>query len=142
MAWVHEMGGDVRYDYDGRYVRPVAEPPGPSWLRALLGLDFLSDVIEVGCDGLLDSADVSPLAGLPDLRTLTLSHTRVSDLTPLTKLNNLEYLTLNKTSISDLTPLADLGGVTFFLYFQLFDIAALRFVSLRTKGKAAMLAVA
>ena len=32
-----------------------------------------------------------------------------------------------------------LGGVTFFLYFQLFDIAALRFVSLRTKGKAAML---
>ncbi|MBP88677.1 MAG: hypothetical protein CMJ64_18515, partial [Planctomycetaceae bacterium] len=32
------------------------------------------------------------------------------------------------------------GGVTFFLYFQLFDIAALRFVSLRTKGKAAMLA--
>ena len=34
------------------------------------------------------------------------------------------------------------GGVTFFLYFQLFDIAALRFVSLRTKGKAAMLAVA
>ena len=28
------------------------------------------------------------------------------------------------------------GGVTFFLYFQLFDIAALRFVSLRTKGKA------
>jgi hypothetical protein len=38
--------------------------------------------------------------------------------------------------------LAHYGGVTFFLYFQLFDIAALRFVSLRTKGKAAMLAVA
>jgi len=28
------------------------------------------------------------------------------------------------------------GGVTFFLYFRLFDIAALRFVSLRTQRKA------
>ena len=50
VAWVHQMGGSVVYDYEvddnGRRV-PNAEPPGRKWLRNLLGIDYFDDVVEV-----------------------------------------------------------------------------------------------
>ncbi len=46
VAWVHEMGGTVYYDFkideDG-FVEPIDEPRGPKWIRKWLGRDFLDD---------------------------------------------------------------------------------------------------
>ena len=43
VAWVHEMGGSVQYDYeidDDEWWAPDAEPPGPQWLRKQLDRHF------------------------------------------------------------------------------------------------------
>ncbi len=81
VAWVEEMGGSVQYDYetdeDGEFIDDV-EPPGPKWLRDILGIDFLDDVVYVD---LYDTpvSDVTPLAGLTNLVWLQLNETPVSE---------------------------------------------------------------
>ena len=46
---IRKLGGMVHYDYLGgvRSSRPRADPPGPAWLRNLLGDDFVATVVEV-----------------------------------------------------------------------------------------------
>jgi hypothetical protein len=42
VAWVQESGGSVSYGYefdDARKRVPNPQPPGPKWLRELLGID-------------------------------------------------------------------------------------------------------
>ena len=53
-------------------------------------------------------SDISPLAGLINLRELWLGHNPVSDLSPLRGLNNLTRLEIHNTQISDLSPIAGL----------------------------------
>src|SRR5215469_5677201 len=55
--------------------------------------------------------DLAPLAHLSGLQTLSLSHTPVSDLTPLAHLSGLQTLDVSRTPVSDLTPLARLSGL-------------------------------
>ena len=66
VAFVHEMGGSVNYDYevdnDGRFA-PNAEPPGPKWLRRQLGVDFFDDVILARLVE-AEVSDITPLSGL------------------------------------------------------------------------------
>ena len=58
-------------------------------------------------------SDLSPLAGLTNLRYLYLSRTQVSDLRPLAGLTRLRYLYLSGTQVEDLSPLAGLRvGIT------------------------------
>jgi internalin A len=52
--------------------------------------------------------DASPLAKLSKLDRLDLGHTQVADLTPIAALTTLTELTLNDTQITDLSPLAKL----------------------------------
>jgi len=46
VAWVHQMGGSVVYDYQYDYLstKPIiarnAKPPGPNWLHHLIGVDY------------------------------------------------------------------------------------------------------
>ena len=56
--------------------------------------------------------DLSPLAGLSGLTTLSLYDTQVSDLSPLAGLSGLTSLYLGGTQVSDLSPLAGLSGLT------------------------------
>ena len=56
-------------------------------------------------------ADLTPLAHLTALESLSLCGTKVSDLTPLTHLTALESLDLMGTQVSDLTPLAHLTAL-------------------------------
>lgn len=55
--------------------------------------------------------DLSPLAGLAALEDLTLSSTRVTDLSPLAGMSSLRNLTLALAPVSDLSPLASLTGL-------------------------------
>ncbi len=76
------MGGSVEYDYeydDGNKV-PNAEPPGPQWLRNLLGLDYFDDVVFVwlNLEG-TQVTDVTPLSGLTSLQRLDLDGTQVGE---------------------------------------------------------------
>ena len=99
VAWVQEMGGSVHYGYelyDNTVFLPNAKPPGPEWLRNLLGIDYFGDVRCVFLDG-SEVSDVSPLAELTNLEVLHLTDTSVSDVTPLFGLTSLEVLNLYRT---------------------------------------------
>ena len=66
VAWVHEMGGSVNYDYeldDDGSSAPDAKPPGSEWLRKQLGRDFFDDVVRVSLTE-VGVSDVTPLSGL------------------------------------------------------------------------------
>ena len=56
-------------------------------------------------------SDLSPIAGLINLRELQLLSTPVSDLSPLKGLTNLTYLNLNSTAVTDLSPLRGLTSL-------------------------------
>ena len=58
-------------------------------------------------------SDVSPLAGLTQLRHLDLARTAVSDVSPLAGLTQLTYLDLALTAVSDVSPLAGLTQLTY-----------------------------
>ena len=53
-------------------------------------------------------SDLSPIAGLTELRRLILNHNLISDLSPLAGLTNLEFLSLEFNEVSDLSPLEGL----------------------------------
>jgi internalin A len=52
--------------------------------------------------------DLTPLAQLTNLQTITIKGGKIRDLTPLAGLSKLEYLDLSDNQIADLTPLAKL----------------------------------
>ena len=94
---------DFHYDADGRPVR-APEPPGPAWLRSLLGVDFFSDVVwlQLVCSTACD-ADLEHLAGLTKLKSLYLTDTQLTDvgLAHLAGLTKLEWLSLSGTQLTD-----------------------------------------
>ena len=85
VTWIQKSGGSVVHDYqiddNGQYI-PNAEPLGPKWLMKQLGIDFFHDVVHVNLmrEG-SRVRDVSPLAGLTNLKWLYLDGAQVSDLT-------------------------------------------------------------
>ncbi len=76
VAWVLEMGGSVRYDYEiddaGRYM-PNATPTSPEWLR-----DYYDQVGTVDLHN-TQVSDLTPLANLKSLRSLDVRDTPVSE---------------------------------------------------------------
>ena len=86
----------------------------PWKIRDLTGIEFATNLealrlITSDPDNRGLISDLSPLAGLTELRYLKLEGFSISDLSPLTGLINLEYLVLNATEVSDLSPLAGLS---------------------------------
>ncbi len=106
-------GGFVWYDYqcdasDVFSVHPNARPPGPAWLRNLLGDDFFSHVRCVNTQ--VTDAGLTRLAGLPELEALELNGSTITDagLAQISRLNQLQGLSLDSTQITD-TGLAHLA---------------------------------
>ena len=73
---------------------------GFSFLKSLEKLERLSRLI---------TDDLRPLAGLKNLKELSVAHSDLTDLSPLSKLNNLETLTIGSGKPVDLSPLSDLA---------------------------------
>jgi hypothetical protein len=102
---LHQYFGAAYYDYQvdetGQYLGKVATPPGPEWLRSLVGIDFLSRVTMVqfweenspGTDAYALFRD------LPRLETLIFFDTsfRGEGVAHLAKLPRLRRLILNRS---------------------------------------------
>jgi formylglycine-generating enzyme required for sulfatase activity len=107
-------------DYSGRTVVGLGSRSGDRDVQALLqaAAPHLGS-IDAGdpSKGLsLDLAsapifDLTPLAGLRNLRSLNVSATRVSDLEPLSGLPGLEELDISRTSVANLAPLSRLPAL-------------------------------
>ena len=76
---------------------------GGARLRKVLGERIVQVWSQTG-----DCKDLTPLAGLKNLKRVHLCFTQVSDLAPLAGLNELELLWLSEAPVDDLTPLAGL----------------------------------
>jgi hypothetical protein len=130
VAAIEKAGGKVGYDYEpDPYLVPDAEPPGPAWLRKLLGndlfvsvtvasiiardaigdaeLEFLEGLpqlqeLELG-GGMVSGAGLGRIAELPQIQRLVLAGTDVSDagLQRLKGLTRLQSLDLESTNVSD-----------------------------------------
>jgi hypothetical protein len=118
---IKRFGGYVRYDYEEKYSfesqhsktpLPVPGPPGPAWLRNLLGEDFFATVAYVGFSTASNNASLEHLKGLTQLKKLDLQCSQITDagLEHLTGLSRLETLDLYDTRITD-TGLERLKGM-------------------------------
>lgn len=105
VLWVQEQRGHVYYDYhweaaDGDWTK--AEPPGPAWLHALLGVDFFAEVRSVNLDN-TELYDLTPLSDLVTLRELAFNidvH-EGTDYSPILTLKHLERLWLDWTHVDE-----------------------------------------
>ena len=71
---IRKLGGSVVYDYESLNSTKPPKPPGPDWLRKLIGENFFSEVegvLILGTSKVTD-ADLERLEGFPQLKTLML----------------------------------------------------------------------
>jgi len=109
IAAFEEAGGFCEYDYEldeqGRTISPPPDAPGPVWLRNLMGVDFLANVMCVSGNFQLYPADqtLTHLNGVPRIRMLFLDATSVTDtgMAHVAGLKELEYLGLGDTQLTD-----------------------------------------
>ena len=88
-----------RIDIDIDFTDPPSIIHDAKQLSRLVNLTFLA---------LHGVEDLTPLAGLPKLEQLFVSHSNIRDLSPLAGLVNLELIHMSGALISDLSPLAGL----------------------------------
>jgi hypothetical protein len=114
---IRKLGGIVRYDYavdTSGHWSPRAVPPGPGWLRNLLGEDFFTTVYGVIFSPFsIGDSTLEYLEGLTQVRVLHLDVTHVSDagLKHLRGLTQLQELGLNGTQVTD-AGMEALSGLT------------------------------
>jgi hypothetical protein len=105
--WIVKEGGRVSYDYErdssGNDI-PNAQPPGPAWLRSLLGDDFFTHTVAATLSrAQVTNAGLEHLKALSQLQWLSLYRTRVTDagLEHLKRLSQLQELDLGNTQVTD-----------------------------------------
>ncbi len=117
VAEVMRLNGQISYYHQRRRVkvaRRTAEPPGPKWLRGILGDEFFADVDSVSVDGeQVNDHTIRQIASLPHLKRLGIRSNSISDagLKNLAGHSELESLSLNSSSLTD-TGLRHLCGMT------------------------------
>ena len=115
VAELSSVGGLVIYSYQWQQRSPQ-EPPGPKWLRSLLGDDIFADVKEVDIhhDHVTEQT-LAWIATLPAVHTLYMESGRISDsgLANLAKMSTLQQVDLYSPGISDssLAQLAKIEGL-------------------------------
>ena len=80
-------------------------------IRDLRGLEYATNLTSALLEG-NPISDLSPLAGLVELRMLNMAVCRISNIRPLANLTHLESLYLHANQIEDITPLANLTRLT------------------------------
>ena len=117
IALVTELRGLIIYDYEidessippGGYLRhgrrlPGVKPPGPAWLRGLIGDEYFTEVVLINLsETTVSDQDLASMNRLSHLRCLYLDNTTIGDagLARLTDLPMLEELYLDNANISD-----------------------------------------
>jgi hypothetical protein len=114
---IKKAGGTVLYEYE---LDPGTPPPGPEWLRRLLGDDFFANIDSASFDRAGDS-EVETLEGLTELRGVIFNAGNFSErgLSNLKELKNLESLDFLGSQVSDdgvacLGTLSQLESLSFF----------------------------
>jgi hypothetical protein len=100
---IRKLGGLTAYDYQETGY-PYREPPGPIWLRRLLGDDFFANVAWVSfCHTQATDAGLEHLKGLTKLDHLYLTDTEVTGdgLANIAGLTRLQVLYLDGTRVTD-----------------------------------------
>ena len=123
MDAIAKLGGYAYYDYapgptlplSGPFL-PKRPPPGPDWLRNLLGENYFSEVDRVSLRGhVMADADLACLTHFPHLRKLTVAvnDPRITDagLASIQGLTQLQQLTLMEPNVTD-AGLVFLNGLT------------------------------
>ena len=97
---IRKAAGDVRYDDQECFKAP---PPGPAWLRNLMGDDFFVDVTWAGLGRDFDDSGLETFEALPRLVGLFMADTKISDagLVHSKGLTRLQQLHLQFTKIGD-----------------------------------------
>ena len=107
---IRNAGGEVWYDHGGlpdSVGDPFADdsPPGPAWLRNLIGIDYCATVVGIRFDTREqgDQDLFALIADLPHLQYVSLAGPRVTDarLAELIGLAELNRLLLSKTCVTD-----------------------------------------
>ena len=80
-------------------------------IRSLKGLEYATNLTGALLEG-NPISDLSPLAGLVELRMLNMAVCRISDIRPLANLTRLESLRLHANQIEDIIPLTNLTTLT------------------------------
>ena len=85
-------------------------------IRDLTGLQYATNLVELYLGWYSGEgnqvSDLSPVAGLTNLRVLFLHHNPISDLAPVRGLTNLTDLMLHDTLVSDISPVKGLTNLT------------------------------
>jgi hypothetical protein len=113
---IQEVGGSVYYDYecDPPGLGAALRPPGPAWLRMVLGDDFFADVSAVFLrDTECTDSDLRHLREFLRLKSLSLKSRQITDdgLIHLAELRELESVALIITQLTD-AGLVQLYGLT------------------------------
>ena len=117
VARIEQRDGYVGYDWEPESAlwitrhlpvwdskEPAREPPGPKWLRDLMGDEYFQEVVCVRLQGPATNDDLALIADLDEVRILMLDGSSgVSDrgLEHVGKLHELDTLWLGGTSITD-----------------------------------------
>ena len=100
------------------------EPDEDPWgIVDLTGLEHAVNLEWLSLSNNNDVSDISPLAGLTNLKWLDLWFTDVSDISVLAGLTNLETLDLSATDVSDISPLASLTNLEGLLLSNNHDVS-------------------
>jgi hypothetical protein len=112
---ITNLGGEVMYDYEVQANRrfPLAQPPGPAWLRSLLGEDFFATVVHAYPTASVTDANLEHLKTLTQLRLLVIEGGQITDagLEHLKGLTGLRVLSISGTQVTD-AGLVHLTGLT------------------------------
>src|SRR5262249_27354613 len=120
VATIRRAGGDVayswqsRWDLPGRAVFTRPQPPGPAWLRRILGPDFFDTVNYVRLQGeTCEDESLRAACRLPWLEELMVENTSATDVgaEDLRYLTNLRSLDLTLNRITG-RPLRHLGRMS------------------------------
>ncbi len=99
-----EAGGEIEFEHNSGWYSTSSPPPGPDWLRRLVGDDYFFSVIFVRFSGEeFNNANLVAVGQLTDVRALHLVQTKITDagLEHLKRLTKLERLFLVGTPITD-----------------------------------------
>ncbi len=75
-------------------------------IQSLVGLEHAKNLLTLRLSDNQYITDVTPLAGLTNLRTLILNQNRIADVSPLAGLVNLQELDIHHNEIRDVSPLS------------------------------------